>query len=77
MDDHSMDDYSKDDALAFIEAMRRQLEGRPGFKWFVERLATLAGYVEGVTEENERMRAFLESAGLTERYERFTGEHRP
>jgi hypothetical protein len=54
--------YTKDEALTFIEAMRRTLTGKVGFSWFVERLSDLSAYIETITAENERLKAELESA---------------
>ena len=57
-----MADYTKDEALVFIEAMRRTLAGKVGFSWFVERLSDLSAYIETITAENERLKAELENA---------------
>ena len=49
--------YTKDEALTFIEAMRRTLAGKVGFSWFVERLSDLSAYIETITAENEQLKA--------------------
>lgn len=51
-----MPEYTTEEALAFIEAMRRAIEGRVGFKWHVERLSRLADFVESLAAENEALR---------------------
>ena len=48
--------YTKDEALTFIEAMRRTLAGKVGFSWFVETLSDLSAYIEIITAENEQLR---------------------
>lgn len=52
-----MTEYTKDEALAFIESMRVLFSSRVGFKWLGEKLALLAAYVEAITAENEALKA--------------------
>ncbi len=66
-----MSDYTKDEALAFIETARVGLVGKVGFKWYVERLSQLAGYVEEIAAENESLNGYLDSAGVRDDYERY------
>jgi hypothetical protein len=68
-----MADYSKDEALAFVEAIRLNLSGKVGFKWFVDRLSGLAAYIEATADENERLNAYLDQAGARDDYERLSG----
>lgn len=64
-----MAEYTKEEALAFIDAMRRTLTGKTGFKWLVERLSGLAAYVESISAENERLNAYLDSLDARAGYE--------
>jgi len=57
-----MADYTRDDALAFIEAMRLTVEGKVGFKWMSEKLSDLSLYVQRIAEENERLKERIEAA---------------
>lgn len=66
-----MSEYTKDEALAFIDAIRLTLSGKIGFKWLVERLSALAAYIESVTADNERLNAYLDSAHLRDGYESY------
>jgi hypothetical protein len=66
-----MSEFTKDEALAFIEAIRLNLEGKVGFKWFVERLSGLAAYVDSVAAENERLNAYLDWAEARDDYESY------
>jgi hypothetical protein len=66
-----MAEYTRDEALAFIEAIRLTLEGKTGFRWLVERLSDLAGYIGSVAAENELLNAFIESVGVKGEYEAY------
>ncbi len=66
-----MSEYTKDEALAFIEAMRVSLTGKVGFKWLVEKLSDLAAYIESIASENERLNAYLDWANARDDYESF------
>lgn len=55
-----MPEYTKDEALAFIESMRVLVASRVGFKWLAEKLSHLTAYIESVTEENEQLKARLD-----------------
>jgi hypothetical protein len=68
-----MAEYSKDEALAFVEAIRLNLSGKVGFKWFVDRLGGLAAYIEAIADENERLNAYLDQADARGDYERYRG----
>jgi hypothetical protein len=72
-----MAEYTKDEALAFIEAIRLGLSGKVGFKWLVERLSLLSAYIESVAEENERLQAFLDWSGSRDGYESYCSSARP
>jgi hypothetical protein len=69
-----MSALTKDEALAFIEAIRLNLEGKTGFKWFVERLTSLSEYVESTSSENARLNAYLDARGSREDFESFDAE---
>lgn len=64
-----MSQYTTDEAIAFIESMRLTVAGRPGFRWLDDKLSELAAFVASLAVENERMRAYLEGAGLAADYE--------
>jgi hypothetical protein len=64
-----MAEYTRDDALAFIDAMRLTLEGKVGFKWLVERMAALRAYVESIAAENEQLNDYLDRTGARDDYE--------
>jgi hypothetical protein len=49
-------EFTKGEALAFIDAMRRTMEGKTGFKWYAEKLSDLSAYVEALADENERLK---------------------
>lgn len=51
-----MPEYTKEEALAFIEAMRLAIQGKVGFKWHVERLSRLAEFIESLAAENDALR---------------------
>lgn len=70
-----MSEYTKDEALAFIDAMRLNLEGKVGFKWFVDRLSHLSAYVDSVATENERLNAYLDSVEKRDDYEEYCTMH--
>lgn len=70
-----MADYTKDDALAFVGAIRLSLEGKVGFKWLVERLSDLSTYIESITAENDQRTAYIEGAGLSDEYEAYRAAH--
>jgi hypothetical protein len=71
-----MAEYTKDETLAFIDAMRRTLEGKVGFKWLVGRLSDITAYIESITAENERLNAYIDSAGSRDDYEEYTSERK-
>ena len=71
-----MPEYTKDEALAFIGAIRLPLAGKPGFKWLVERLSGLSAYIEAVEAENERLNGYLDSANVRGDYESHVARNR-
>ena len=66
-----MSEFTRDEALAFIDAMRLNLDGKVGFKWFVERLTRLAAYIESSAAEDERLNAYLDSTDARDDYEQY------
>jgi hypothetical protein len=66
-----MPEYSKDEALAFIEAMRLTLTGKTGFKWLVEKLSSLSAYIESVSAEDERLNAYIDARDARADYDAF------
>ena len=51
--------------------MRLTLVNRVGFKWMVEKLSSLATYIESVAAENERLNAYVDWAHARSDYEAF------
>lgn len=66
-----MAEYSKDEALAFLEATRRLLGERVGFKWLVEKLRGLSDYIESLASENERLNDYLDCTNARADYESY------
>lgn len=64
-----MQEFTKEEALAFIDAMRLTLDGKVGFKWLVEKLGALSGYIESIADENAAMSEYIDSSGAREDYE--------
>jgi hypothetical protein len=58
-------EFTKEEALAFIDAMRLALRGKVGFQWLVEKLSALSAYIETITAENEQLKARTGSANAT------------
>lgn len=70
-----MADYTKDEALAFVESMRLTVGGRTGFKWLGEKLNSLSNYIEATAAENERLNAYLDEINARREYEVYLTEH--
>ena len=68
-------EYSKSEALAFVDAIRSMLAGKPGFKWLVDRLSDLTAYIETTAAENEQLNGFVDSAGVRDEFERYRATH--
>lgn len=66
-----MEEYTRDEAMAFIEAMRLTIAGKVGFSWMVAKLAALSAFIETLADENERMNAFLDDTGARADYDAF------
>ena len=66
-----MEEFTKDEALAFLEAMRRQLQGKVGFTWIVGKLSGLGAYIGSLADDNARMSAYLDSAGQRGSFESY------
>ncbi|MDO8963037.1 MAG: hypothetical protein Q7W30_00930 [Coriobacteriia bacterium] len=60
---------TKDEALAFIEAIRLTLDRKVGFKWLVTKLSDLSRYIGRVADENERLNAYIDGTGARRDYE--------
>lgn len=71
-----MSEFTRDEARAFLNAMRLTLHGKVGFKWLVERLSGLEGYIDQTAAENEQLNAFIEWSGARADYEAYV-ESRP
>ncbi len=68
-----MTTYTRDEALAFIDAAKLNVEGRTGFTWYAERLEALRAYLESLADDHARLLAFLDARGLRDEYNAFTG----
>ena len=71
-----MTEFTKDEALAFIESIRLTLAGKVGFRWLSEKLSGLAAYIESTAEENEWLNEYLDRADARKDYETFRATHR-
>lgn len=71
-----MEEYTKDEAEAFIDAMRMTVEGKPGFRWMVARLSGLSGYLRATAEENALLNAYVDQTGGREAYEAWAAERK-
>jgi hypothetical protein len=70
-----MPGYTKDEALAFIEAMRLTIAGKTGFKWMTERLSDLGAYITAVSADNEELNRYIDATGEREDYETYRATH--
>ena len=70
-----MPEYTKDEAMAFIETLRLTVSGKTGFKWLAGRLSELTAYIESIARENEHMKAYLASVGARDDYESYLAAH--
>ena len=64
-------EFTKDEALAFIEAMRLTIVDRVGFRWMVEKLSSLAVYIENTANDDERLNAFLDQTHTRDAYDSY------
>ena len=69
-----MSEYTKDEALAFINAIRLGIDRKVGFKHLVEKLSNLASYIESITAENERLNAYINRANARDDYDSYRSE---
>ncbi len=70
-----MSEFTKDEALVFIEAIRLGVDGKVGFKWLVEKLSHLAAYIESSAAESEQLNAYLDWANARDDYESYRATH--
>ncbi len=68
-------EYTKDEALTFIESLRLMLSNRTGFKWLAEKLSLLAAYIESTAKENELLNDYLDSTNTRGDYESYREAH--
>lgn len=66
-----MAEYTKAEAMAFIDALRLTVANRTGFQWFVGRLAELSTYIDSITAENEQLNEYIDWAGDREAYDSY------
>lgn len=70
-----MSPYDREEALAFVDAMRLAIEGKVGFSWHAERLGALRDYIEELSAENETLNEFLDRSHMREQYEAHVRQH--
>ena len=70
-----MSAFTKAEALAFIESLRLTVANRVGFRWMVERLSSLADYIESIAGENDRLNDYLDRANARNDYESYCQLH--
>lgn len=63
---------TREEALAFVDAMRLTIQGKVGFKWMTERLSELTAYLVALADENQRLNAFIDEFGARDAYEAFS-----
>lgn len=66
-----MPEYTKQDALTFIETLRLTVANRVGFKWLTGKLVELNEFIESTVAENERLQAYIDRTGSRDEYEAF------
>jgi hypothetical protein len=66
-----MSEFTREDALAFIESMRLTLFDRVGFRWMVEKLTRLATYIEATTAENDQLNAYIDRTAARADFEAY------
>jgi hypothetical protein len=62
-------EYTQDEALAFVGAIRLAVRGKVGFKWLAEKLSDLEDHIRAVAGENERLNAYIDRTGARADYE--------
>jgi len=70
-----MAEYSTQEALAFIDAMRLTIQGKTGFKWMTEKLTDLTTYIEKTNAMNQMLNAYIDETGLRAEFESFRATH--
>jgi hypothetical protein len=70
-----MPGFTKDEALAFLDATRLMLEGRVGYRWLTDRLSDLTDYIEAIAADNELLNAYLDSVGSRPDFESYRAQH--
>lgn len=47
---------TREEAVAFVDALRLTLGDKVGFQWMVAKLKALTEYIEAIADENERLK---------------------
>ena len=47
---------TKEEVLAFLEANRQMFANRTGFRHYAEQLSDVIAFIEGLSEEDERLK---------------------
>jgi len=67
--------YTKDEALAFVDAIRLTIQGKTGFRWMAEKLSDLSAFIDSMGAENQTLNAYIDEAGLRAEFESFRAAH--
>lgn len=67
--------YAKEEALAFVDAIRLTIQGKTGFKWMAEKLTDLSSFIDSMGAENQALNAYVDEAGLRDEFEAYRAAH--
>jgi hypothetical protein len=70
-----MPELNKQEALAFVEAMRLAITGKVGFRWLSDRMESLRSYIETTADENALLNNYIDHAGVRADFEAFAAQH--
>lgn len=70
-----MAEYTQDEALAFVDAIRLTIQGKTGFKWMAEKLLDLSAFIDSTGAENRSLNAYIDEAGLRAEFESYRAAH--
>jgi len=67
--------YTREEALAFVDAIRLTIQGKTGFKWMVEKLSDLAAFIDATGAENDALNDYVDATGQRAEYEAYLAAH--
>jgi len=67
--------YTREEALAFVDAIRLTIQGKTGFKWMVEKLTDLSAFIDAEGAENEALNDYVDATGQRAEYESYRAAH--